>query len=114
MVDANATSILSSEYLLHEIHDIEHRTIKLWLQYFEMKVILRMFIKVERIGDWNWHLSAVQRVLLYFSAAAHNLYTMCAYIYLQKMQQLPESHCDIHNSFLNGYHAIHQSDQYWT
>ena len=108
MVDANANSILSSEDLLHEISDKlnaekqtlkEHRTAKFWLQYIEMIGILRMFIKAERIGDWNLHLQAVQKMLPYFAAA---LYTKSAYIYLQKMQQLPESHPDIHTSFLNG------------
>ena len=122
MVDANATSILSSEDLLREISDKlnaekqtlkEHRTAKLWLQYIEMIGILHMFIKAERIGDWNLHLQAVQKMLPYFAAAGHNLYTKSAYIYLQKMQQLPESHPDIHTSFLNGYHVICRSDRYW-
>ena len=123
MVDTNSTSILSSEDLLHEIRDKlnaekwtlkEHRIIKHWIKCIEMKGILRMFIKAKRIGDWNWHIQAVQEVLLYFSAAGHNFYTKSAYINLQKMQQLPESHCDIHTGFLNGYHAIDQSDLYWT
>ena len=52
-------------------------------------------------------------MLPYFAAAGHNLYAKSAYIYLQKMQQLPQSHPDIHASFLNGYHVIRRSDRYW-
>ena len=81
-------------------------TAKLWLQYVEMIGILHMFIKAERIGDWNLHLQAVQKMLPYFAAAGYNLYTKSDYIYLQKMQQLSESHPDIYTSFLNGYHVI--------
>ena len=75
--------------------------------------ILRTFIKAERIGDWNLHLQAVQEMLPYFTAAGHNSYAKSAYIYLQKMQELPEGHPDVHTSFLNGYHAIRRSDRYW-
>ncbi len=75
--------------------------------------ILRMFIKAGRTGDWMLHLQAVQDMLPYFAAAGHNLYAKSAYIYLQKMQQLPQSHPDIHASFLNGYHFIRRSDRYW-
>ncbi len=123
MVDGiSATSTLSSKALLHEIGDKmnsekesikNHRTAKLWLQYIEMIDILRMFIKAERIGDWNLHLQAVQEMLPYFAAAGHNLYAKSAYIYLQKMQQLPESHPAVYSSFLSGFHVVRRSDRYW-
>lgn len=131
--NAGATSILSPEDVLREILDKlkdvlgeitdklnaekksikERRTAKLWLQYIEMIGILRMFIKAERIGDWKLHLQAVQEMLPYFAAAGHNLYAKSAYIYLQKMQQLPESHPEIYACFLKGYHVIRRSDRYW-
>ncbi len=53
--------------------------------------ILRMFIEAERTEDWMLHLQAIQDMLPYFAAAGHNLYAKSAYIYLQKIQQLPQS-----------------------
>ena len=88
MAGASATAILPSEDVLCDIMDKvsveketlkEFRTAKLWLQYVEMIGILRMFIKAERIGDWNLHLQAVHKMLPYFAAAGHNLYTKSAY-----------------------------------
>ena len=91
----------------------KHRTAQLWLQYMKMIDILRRFIKAERIGNWNLHLQAVQEMLPYFAASGHNLYAKSAYMYLQKMQKLPESHPDVHSSFLNGFHVIHRGNRYW-
>ena len=103
MAGASATAILPSEDVLCDIMDkvnFEKETLK------EMIGILPMFIKAERIGDWNSHLQAVHKMLPYFAAVGHNLYTKSTYIYLQKLQQLSESHPDIYTSFLNGYHVI--------
>ena len=91
MAGANATAILPSEDVLCDIMDKvnfeketlkEFRTAKPWLQYVKMIGILRMFIKAERIGDWNSHLQAVHKMLPYFAAVGHNLYTKSTYIYL--------------------------------
>ena len=91
------------EELTEEKHSMEnHRTAKLWLQYMEMIGILRMFIKAERTGDWALHLQTIQAMLPYFAAAGHNLYAKSAHMYLQTMLELPETHPDIHSSFLNG------------
>jgi hypothetical protein len=113
---------LSSENALHDVKDKldsekvvmkDKRTARLWLLYMELVDILRKFIKAERTGDWNMHLQTVREMLPYFAAAGHNLYAKSAYVYLQKMLEIPESHPDIHTSFLNGHHVIHRSDRYW-
>ena len=49
----------------------------------------------------------------YFASSSHNLYAKSAYIYLQKMLELPETHPDIHRSFLDGCHVIRSSNRYW-
>ena len=90
-----------------------HRTAQLWLQYVDMIDILCAFIKAERTGEWELHLKAVHKMLPYFAAAGHNLYAKSAYIYLQKMLELPEKHPDIHRSFLAGFHVVRRSDRYW-
>ena len=68
------------------------RTSRLWLQYMDMIDILRMFLKAERTGNWELHLQAVHDMLPYFAASGHSLYAKSAYIYLQLMHDLPNSH----------------------
>ena len=100
--------------LTEEKHSMEnHRTAKLWLQYMEMIGILRMFIKAEITGYWALHVQTIQAMLPYFAAAGHNLYAKSAHMYLQTMLELPETHPDIHSSFLNGLHVIRMSERYW-
>lgn len=89
------------------------RTAKLWLQYLEMVAILKRFIKAERTGNWMLHLAAVRDMLPYFAAAGHNMYVKSAYLYLQKMSELNETHQDVHLSFMNGFHVVRRSDRYW-
>ena len=89
------------------------RTSKLWLQYMEMVDILRLFIKAERTGDWMLHLKSLQEMLPFFAASGHNLYAKSAYIYVQQMLQLADSHPDVFAFFRSGYHVVRRSDRYW-
>ncbi len=89
------------------------RTALLWLQYMKMIDILRMFLKAERTGNWALHLQAVHDMLPYFAASGHNLYAKSAHIYLQMMQELPQTHPDVYKSFNEGYHVVRRSDRYW-
>ncbi len=75
------------------------RTAQLWLQYMRMVQILCRFIKAERTGNWDLHLSAVQEMLPYFAASGHNLYNKSAYVYLQNMICLEDDHPDVYTSF---------------
>ena len=78
------------------------RTAKLWVQYLNMVDILRRFLKAERTGNWKLHLQSVQEMLPYFAASGHTLYAKSAYVYLQMMLNLPESHPDVHQQFEKG------------
>ena len=89
------------------------RTSKLWLQYMEMVDILRLFIKAERTGDWMLHLKSLQEMLPFFAASGHNLYAKSAYIYVQQMLQLADSHPDVFAFFRSGYPVVCRSDRYW-
>ncbi len=88
-------------------------TATLWLQYLEMVDILRRFLKAERTGNWRLHLQSVREMLPYFAAAGHKLYAKSAYVYLQTMTMLPETHPDVHQKFEGGYHVVRRSDRYW-
>ncbi len=89
------------------------RTAKLWLLYLNMIYVLKLFIKAERTGNWELHLSSVQCMLPYFAAAGHNLYTKSAYVYLQHMQQLHLTHPDVHMAFQNGFHVVRRTEKLW-
>ena len=39
------------------------RTAKLWIQYMEMIDILKMYLKAERLGNWELHLKATAEML---------------------------------------------------
>lgn len=46
-------------------------TSKLWVQYFRMNVLMKQFIKAERMGDWELHLTTVGKMLPFFHSAGH-------------------------------------------
>ena len=64
------TSVYTSEELI-KLEKLLHRykeflaekspTARLWLQYLEYVNTLKIFIRAERIGDWNLHLIAIKR-----------------------------------------------------
>ena len=89
------------------------RTANLWFQYMEMVQILCKFIKAERIGHFNLHLQAVSDMLPFFAASGHSLYAKSAYIYLQEMSNLQETHPNVYIKFQQGYHVVRRSDRFW-
>lgn len=80
------------------------RTSKLWFQYMEMVDLLRMAIKAERTGNFSLHLLSVAKMLPFFAASGHNLYTKSAKLYLQQMTQLQQTHPDVFDNFQTGHH----------
>ena len=75
--------------------------------------ILRRFLKAERTGEWNLYLASVQEMLPFMAASGHNLYTKSLNMYLSDMQELKESHPDVHNAFMRGFHVVRRSDRFW-
>ncbi len=84
-------------------------TAKYWRQYMEMVTILLQFIRAEREGNWNLHLSALADMLPWFSAYNHNNYTRWGTVYLADMQLLPQTNPDIHKQFMDGNFVIKRS-----
>ena len=89
------------------------RTARLWLLYLEMLSVLKQFIKAEREGNWDLHLHSMSRMLPFFAASGHNLYTKSVYIYLQNMENLSITHPNVHRLFQKGFHVIRRSDRHW-
>lgn len=48
-------------------------TSKFWVQYLDILLILKVFIRVERIGEWKAHMSAIKRIISYSHVAEHFL-----------------------------------------
>ncbi|KAJ8885595.1 hypothetical protein PR048_011793 [Dryococelus australis] len=70
---------------------VASRTGKLWAEYIEMVGIVLLYVRAERVGNWNLHLFCVQSMLPFFHAAGHLNYAKTAHIYLQQMLNLCES-----------------------
>lgn len=91
----------------------EGRTAKLWFIYLQMLDILRRFIKAERTGNWQLHLSSVSEMLPFFAASGHNHYTKSVMIYLKMMQSLSKDSPGVHQQFCRGLHVVRRSERYW-
>ena len=89
------------------------KTAHRWLQYMSTVDILKRFLKAERTGNWLLHLSVVHEMLPYLAAAGHNAYTKSAYLYLQLMNQLEETHPEVFKSFTDGHHVVRRSNRFW-
>ena len=88
------------------------RTNKLWIQYFELVQIMRLFVRAERAGDWYLHLYAVKQMLPYLHAAGHLAYAKSAHLYVQQMEELTP---EVRQIFVeSGYFTIRRSDKFWS
>ncbi|XP_046554574.1 uncharacterized protein LOC124263891 [Haliotis rubra] len=70
----------------------DHRTAKLWIMYMTLVAILRAFIRAGRTGNWKLYLQTLHEMLPYLAASGHHNYTKSLVLYLNKMQNLEESH----------------------
>ena len=82
------------------------RTAKLWIQYIDYINIIKIFIRAERTGNWNLHLTAVSQMLNLFSATGHINYAKNGRLYLHMMLELSSTYPDLHVKFVEkGYHS---------
>lgn len=92
-------------------------TSQLWMQYWEMISIVKDFIRAERSGDWDLHLSTVQRMIPYFHASGHFLYAKSAHLYLQDMRKLKGTINDDYEFTRftsDGFFTIRRSHKFWS
>ena len=109
--------LIKLEKLLHRYKELlakKSPTARLWLQYLEYVDTLKMFIRAERIGDWNLHLIAIGKMLNLFAATGHINYAKSSRLYLQLMMQLPSDYPWLYQCFIEkGYHTIRRSSRFW-
>ena len=80
------------------------RTAKLWAGVLVKGAMLMMlYVRAEREGDWCLHLYAVKEIIPYFFAAGHMNYACYALYYLREMERLPS---DILEHFMRGEHPM--------
>ena len=70
----------------------DSRTARYWLMFMRFISIVRVFIRVERTGNWDLHSKASQDILPFFAASGHNNNPKCARIYLQESSYMCGCH----------------------
>ena len=76
------------------------KTPKLWVDCFVRPILLMMlYVRAEREGDWPLHLIAVKQMLPYFFAASHVNNDRYGQYYLRTMESLGN---DEISKFMNG------------
>ena len=75
--------------------------------------VIKIFIRTERLADYNGHISCiVTKMLDIFSAAGHHHYAKGAQLYCQLMKQLktlPEYKETFETFTAHGNHVVHYS-----
>ena len=74
--------------------------------------IHKLFIRAERVGNWNMHIIAVGRMLSLFAVIGHFNYAKSTRMYLQLMLQLSAGNPWLYEHFTErGYHTVRRSDR---
>jgi len=82
-----------------------------WNSYVEMIKVLLGFIRAERTGDWQAHLSFTAAMTPYFYAMDRPNYSKWIPIYLTDMHKLQDTHPRVYAEFMNGNHPVSRSTQ---
>ena len=76
------------------------QTTKLWVDVLIKPVLLiMMFVRAEREGDWPLHLPSYKQMLPYFFAAGHVTYARYVLCYLRELERLPQEVLSCHSPF---------------
>jgi len=83
----------------------------LWLQYLEMIDIGITYERSEHLGQWQLQIQCLEKMLPYFAATGHFLYTRGVYVYLMKMHNLEKEYPDVYRHFSLGRHCVRRSEK---
>ena len=116
-----ASNDVASDNELSEIHNLfsdlkflqrTSRTGKLWIQYMDFVLIIRMFIRAERTENWNLHIHATEQMMPYFAANGHDKYTKATAKYLEDATNMCEC---IGKKYNGGQFSITRNDKlFWS
>ena len=82
-----------------------------WEEYISMVMVLLQFVKAERTGNWNLHLSSTAAMIPHFFAMDRPNYARWLPVYLADMHTLEERHPKVFQEFATGTHSISRSKQ---
>ena len=88
-------------------------------EYPTMAHILLNYVRAERDGIWDLHLSSVTQMLPYFFAFDRINYSQWISVYLVDMRLLPQTASAVHKELVKGNHPVKRTsnskfDQVWT
>ena len=87
------------------------RTAKMWVDVFIKPVLIMMvYVRAEREGDWPLHLQAVKLMMPYFFASKHINYARYGLYYLRSMEALP---ANVLEYFMKGAHVMRHRPGLW-
>ncbi|KAK3729726.1 hypothetical protein QZH41_002049 [Actinostola sp. cb2023] len=89
----------------------ESKMFAFWEQYGYMVNALLQFIKAERTGNWELHISTVATMTPFFFALDRPNYARWLPVYLADMNQLESKHPKVHQEFVDGNHSISRAGQ---
>ena len=96
----------------------ENGTIMFWNQYIDMVCILLRYIRAERDGIWQLHLTSLAEMLPFFHAFDHTNYARWVPVYLADMHRLPETAPAVYEQFAMGNFPVKGSkgrfNQVWS
>ena len=92
----------------------EYRTAKLWIYVHEHgSVFSDLMICSARTGNWKLYIQSLHEMLPYLAAAGHNNYVKSLVLYLQKLDELVETHPAVYNQFMEGRFVLYRSNNHW-
>ena len=80
-------------------------------QYMQMVMVMLVFIRSVRSGDWKLHLQALEDFCKHFFAMDKLVYARMIPLYLADMELLRESDKDIYEEFLQGNWVVNKNRQ---
>ena len=75
-------------------------TATFWYSFLDMMNIFFAFIRSVKIGNWELHLEATQRMLPWFFAYDRPNYSRFLTFYWAEMKSLPTTHPAVHQEFM--------------
>ena len=98
---------------LFEDFDKENQnpTFVYWRQYMSLVQILLRFIRAEREGNWDLHLSSFAAMLPWFAVYDHTNYTRWGAVYLTDMKNIEVTHPDVFAEFVAGNFVVKKTGQ---
>ena len=74
--------------------------------YQEMVQIVLHYVLSERISAWWGHIEEIQNMLPFVVAAKLTMYMACLPLYRKEMKDLPHTHPEVYNEFVNGNFTV--------